>query len=473
MNATLRRLALILLLLPAGCIVPGAPDESDLNAVDDNAVVLVDRIKDKPTDLEAHADLLRLQIQRGDAEGARGTVEHAMFHNPGDFRAPLLAAQFYRWQLDLITAEKMLLKSRDLAPAAVEPRIALAALYSECALEEQELQQRRIVTELAEAAFRAEFELDYAYALSHAGRPAEAAQAARRVVDAAGAGKARARAWILLAQLALDAGEEAACLTTALEARKADIRERGPLRFLARLAGALQNPEPLLKSFDEALATQEDPEARFAALFGAWTACTKLAVAAGRDPDGQDAHAYWARLRDLDPGQVDALSRRYQVVSLLPTYTEETSAVKQMIEEQRVGLPAKVQSLDRLMLLWRAEDCLRLGAARPSIAALRALEKAEPALPGLRLMLATALFVARQDGPCRDLLASLLAEAKAEPDELMALQWQLDLRAGKAPELARALEARGEQTTQAALWTLAVARLHTYRRGEGKAGGGK
>ena len=466
-----RALPFVFLLGVSGCIVPGAPGQDDLQNVDDPAVKLVDQLKDKPADLETHADLLRLQIQRGDVVGARGTVEHALFHCGKDFRAHMLAAQFHRWHMDLLTAEKSLLTARDLAPVQVEPRIALAALYRDAVLETQELEQRKIVVEIADSKLKAEFDLDFAYALSQAGQAKPAAAAAQRVIDAAGAGKARARAWILLSQLALDAGDEPAAINAALEARKSDPKERGPLRFIARLAGALKNPEPLLKSFDEALATQEDPEIRFAALFGAWTACTKLAVVAQKNPDGADAHAYWMRLRDLDPGQLDAVSRRYQVVSLLQNYTEETKALKALLEEQRVGVPSLPGSLVSLMRVWRAEDCLRLGAAHASLLELQQLEGRETGLGELRLLRATALFVARDDEACLRLVNQMIQESKSEPDELVAMRWQIALRQGKALELMRELEAQGEKTTNAALWTLAVTRFQVYRKGA--AGGGK
>ncbi len=453
----------------SGCMLPGeAPDPPPGG---DPLDAYVETLKDHPTDMEAHANLLREQIKRGDVEGARGTVTHALFHCGKDFHAHFLAAQFHRWQYDFLSAEKSLIEARELAPSSVEPRVALAALYRDTMLEREELEQRKLAVDLVEKKYKPELALDYAFALAQAGEPLAAGDAARSVIVAEGAGQSRFRAWILLGQIALDAGKEGEAVAAALEARKEAPTERGPVRFAARLAGALQNPEPLLAMFDDVLAKQEDPDCRFFALFGAWTATTKLAIVLGKDADGPDPHGYWARLRDLDPGQLDALSRRYQVISLLPAHTEETAALRKMLEEMQAGIPPVTNTLAELVRLWRAQDSLMLSAARPCLDEIETLQSRWQSRD-LFLLKANALFGARQDEACLVLLLQLKEQSKGEMPELRFMRWVVELRQGRARELTREIEtmAQGEKADNATLLMEAIARFRTYRKA-GTAGG--
>ncbi len=392
-------------------------------------------------------------------------MTHALFHCGKDFHAHFLAAQFYRWQYDFLTAEKELIAAREMAPANVEPRVALAALYRDTMLEREELEQRKLAFELVEKKYKPELDLDYAFALAQAGEAQAAGDAARRVIIAEGAGQSRFRAWILLGQLALDAGKEGEAVAAALEARKEAPTERGPIRFAARLAGALENPEPLLAMFDDVLAKQEDPDSRFFALFGAWTASTKLAIVLGKDADGPGAHDYWARLRDLDPGQLDALSRRFQVISLLPAHKEETEALRKMLEEMQAGIPPVPGTPAELVRLWRAQDCLMLSAAKPCLNEVETLQKRWPSRD-LFLLKANALFGARQDNDCLVLLAQLKEQAKGEMPELRFMRWVVQLRQGGARELLREIEfmPQGEKADNATLLMEAIARFRTYRK---------
>lgn len=447
----------------SGCILPGEDPEPPPGG--DPLAAYVDTLKDNPTDIEAHANLLREQIKRGDVEGAQATVSHALFHISKDFRSHMLAAQFHRWQYDFLSAEKQLVEARELSPSNVEPRLALAALYRDALLEREELEQRRLAVALVAPEFKAELDLDYAFSLAQAGEGKAASEAAQRVIDAKGAGNSRFRAWILLGQIALDGGREEDAVAAALAARKEAPKERGPVRFAARLAGALQNPEPLLALFEDVLAKQEDPDSRFFALFGAWTATTKLAVILSQDADGERPHEYWTRLRDLDPGQLDALSRRYQVISLLPQRKEETQALRQMLENMQAGIPPLTNTLPELVRLWRAQDSLMLSAARPS---LREIEQLQPRWPSrdLFLLKANALFGARLDDACMALLAQLKEPGKEEMAELRFMRWVVQIRQGQAIAVMREIEAMGEQqkADNATLLMLAITRFRTYRK---------
>lgn len=456
-----------LFLLLSGCILPG--DAPDPPPGGDPLEAYVDALKENPTDIEAHANLLREQIKRGDVEGAQATVTHALFHCGKDFRSRLLAAQFHRWQYDFLSAEKQLADARELAPSSVEPRLALAALYRDALMEPEELEQRRLAVELIDAKFKPELELDYAFALAQAGQSGAAAEAARRVIDASGAGNARFRAWILLGQIALDRGHEDEAIAAALAARNESPRERGPVRFAARLAGAVQNPQPLLPLFEEVLARQEDPDSRFFALFGAWTATTRLAIALRQDADGERPHGYWARLRDLDPGQLDAIARRYQLLCLLPSRTEERDALKKMLTDMQAGLPPVPSNVAELSRLWRAQDCLMLSAARPCLAEIDALLPRWPSRE-LLMLRANALFGARQDEACLVALAQL--RDKEESAEFRFMRWVVQLRNGQAMAVMKEIESQGPvgKADNATLLVLAIARFRTYRKA-GDAGG--
>jgi len=444
-----------------GCILPG--EEPDPPPGGDPLAAYVETLKDNPTDIEAHANLLREQIKRGDAEGAQTTVSHALFHCGKDFRAHLLAAQFHRWQYDFLSAEKQLLEARELAPSQVEPRLALAALYRDAMMEREELEQRKLAVALVEPKFKAELDLDYAFALAQAGEAQVATEAARRVVDAQGAGNSRFRAWILLGQLALDAGREDDAVSSALAARKEAPRERGPIRFAARLAGALQNPEPLVALFEEVLATQEDPDSRFFALFGAWTASTRLAIALGQDADGEKPHGYWTRLRDLDPAQLDAISRRFQLVNLLAARTEERDALKKLLTDMQAGIPPQPGTLPELTRLWRAQDCLMLSAARPCLSEIERLQARWP-VRELFLLKANALFGARLDDACLAQLAQL--RDKEEMAELRFMRWVVQVRNGQSMAVMREIEVMGDsaKVDNATMLMAAITRFRTYRK---------
>src|SRR5690606_23588269 len=255
--------------LLAGCAIAPEPDMPE--GLIDQKVELVGRINESPTDLDAHADLLRLQIRDGDAEGAQATCFHALKHNGADYRAHLLSAQFYRWQVDLISAEKSLLAARDLAPTRLEPRVALSALYHQTYMEEAELEERRVAFTLAEPAWREEFRLDYAYACAQLGRDD---QATELVLPLAGNGDARkesrSRAFALLAEINLREERFDAVATSLQAACKLTPAEHGYVQLAARMATVLDQPEALAGLFDEALSTQDAAEARWAALFGKW-----------------------------------------------------------------------------------------------------------------------------------------------------------------------------------------------------------
>ncbi|MCC6574502.1 MAG: hypothetical protein IT462_12000 [Planctomycetes bacterium] len=449
---------ILLCLLLASCVAPDPLEAPE----GDKAAELVARLKDHPTDVEASADLLRIQMERSDAEGARLTVEHTMFHCSGDFRAYLLAAQYHRWQLDLLTAEKELRKARELVPLRVEPRVALAALYRDAALDTDELIQREAAVQLADDATRAELLLDLIYTRATGGQAQRALDQARALANSAAPSLVRCRAWLLISELALDASDETSAVAALLEARKLEPRDRSVVRFAARLAAALANPAPLRAMFEDVLAKQEDPEARFGALFGLWTTDVCLALRAEKDAFSKEIEATWLRLLEIDEGQPDALSRRYLLISLHEHRKPEAERIKQRLEQLGFGAPATASSAAALVRLWRAEDCLRLGAAHPCLAELDQLMPREPRMPALKLLRATGLFVTRQDAACIEYINGLLAETQGKGDELIAMKRQIQLRQGKAIELVRELEG-SEPTSQNDIWVLAVARFHTYR----------
>lgn len=452
MRCTLAGLLVAAASLLAGCYA--AQEQPLPDEVSDPKLDLVAHITEHPDDLDAHADLLRLQIKAGDVEGAKGTAAHARKHNPKDFRALLLQAQYDRWQTDLLGAEKALLAARDMAPDRLEPRVALAGLYNQTYLEAAELEQRRLVLELSDADLRAEFALDYAFALAQQGRDDEARKAAQPLL----AGGARVH--LLVAELDLRAGNGPGALDHALAALALEPSETGNLQFAARMVCAVDEPARLKPAFEAALAGQDRAEPRWAALFGLWMLAVRGKPA---DALSGDAEQWRQRLATMDPAHPDLLGRWWQLLKLDPARTAEAEAAGKALDESGVGMPPEAPAMDSLLELWRAEDLLRLGAGKPCFETVTQLEVRAPGIAGLRMLRVMALFRARDDVRCLAALDAWLAESE-EPDEvLQTLRWWLLLRNARGPEVLKELEARQDAPGNARLWVEAVAKFHTYR----------
>lgn len=447
--------AILALMILAGCSV--APQYEMPDGVTDPKHELVERIRETPGDIDSHADLLRLQIRDGDMEGAAGTVSHALKHNGSDFRAHLLAAQYHRWQADLISAEKSLLAARDMAPQRLEPRVALSALYHQAYLEEEELEQRRLAFELADADLREEFLLDYAFAASQLGRDSLSAELARKLIGDGAAPRYASRAHALLCELALRGGDDEGAISHLLQAQKLQPREDGLVQFAARLVSAVEDGTALEPLFDETLANQDTPESRWAALFGKWM----LAVRKD-DPLRPEADAWYQRMELVAQGHPDTLTRRYQLLALSGEHAAEAEETRAQLAESEFGVPDTPQSLDALFRLWRAEDALRIGAATVALSEVVQLEAREPALAGLQIMRVIALFKAREDERCLAGIEAFQQEA-TEPDQLLAsMRWWIMLRGGRSRQVLVEVE-KEESPGNATLWIEAVAQFHVYR----------
>jgi hypothetical protein len=458
---TLRLALLLALLLLGACtLTPENPDELPEGYYDPKED-LVAHLKENPTDLDSHADLLRMQIKDGDVDGAGTTVAHALKHNGGDYRAHLLAAQLHRWQADLISAEKSLLTARDLAPQALEPRVALGSLYNQTYLEAEELEQRRIAMELADAEYRAEFVLDYAYASAALGRDEQARQLADSLLAGGAPPDRLSRANVLLCEIALRADSESVAAAHLIEALKLRPSYDGLQQYAARMVTVLQDASALAPVFDATLATQDRVELRWAALFGKWM----LAVKGADDPLHESVDQWYRRLDAVSPSHPDTLSRRYQLLRLEEGRTEEADAALKQLEQIEFGEPPVVSSLASLLRLWRAEDALRLGAPNLTLGELTHLEVREPDTAGLRVMRTMALFKARDDKRCLENLDAWFASAE-QPDEfLQAMRWWILLRDGRSLEVLNELRDREREPTNASLWIEAVAKFHVYRTG--------
>lgn len=458
----MKKLLLLSLLLLAGCtIVPDDPDELP-EGYSDPKEELVAHLQENPNDLDSHADLLRMQIKDGDAEGANTTVSHALKHNGGDYRAHMLAAQLHRWQADLISTEKSLITARDLAPQALEPRVALSGLYNQTYLEAEELEQRRIAVELADAQFRSEFVLDYAYALATLGRDEEAATTATMLVNEANAPADRlSRAHVLLCEIALRGDREKDAVTEILNALKHQPDYDGLLQYAARMVTAVGDAKALEPVFDKTLETQDRVELRWAALFGKWM----LAVKGAEDPLSEDVNNWYRRLDAVSPSHPDTLSRHYQLLKLDPKREKDSEAALEELKEIEFGEPPVVSTKTSLLRLWRAEDALRLNAPNITLSELTQLEVREPDVNGLRIMRTMALFEARENEKCLENLENWFEQTE-EPDEfLVAIRWWILLRDGRSLEVLNELRAREEEPTNASLWIEAVAKFHVYRGG--------
>jgi hypothetical protein len=453
-----------LILLPACAVTPGDTPDGDAG-IQNPKEDLVERILDAPDDMEAHADLLRLQIRAGDERGARATVTHALRHNEDDFRAHLLEAQFYRWQADLINAERALIAARDLAPNRLEPRVALSGLYNQTYLEAEEMEQRRIALELADEAYRPEFMLDYAFAAAHLGRDDTARELAFRLVqDRAASSYARSRAWLLLAELNLRTDQQSAAAEAVSSAIRLAPRETGIVQFAARMVCVLEDPEPLAEVFRKTLETQDALEPRWAALFGNWMLAVRRAHAANESPLKESAENWWQRLEVVAPGHPDTLTRRVQLLSLYPEHAEAAAEAAEELEAAGLGeAPATPGNLAGLLSLWRAEDALRIGAPGVTIHAVDQLEVREPTLQGLDLLRMVALFRARDDDTCLQTIEAWMQEDRTD-ELILSMRWWILLRQGRSRDVLVELEAREAAPSNATLWVHAVARFHTYRQ---------
>ena len=458
----MKKLLLLSLMLLAGCtIVPDDPDAMP-EGYNDPKEELVAHLKDNPNDLDAHADLLRMQIKDGDVEGANTTVSHALKHNGGDYRAHMLAAQLHRWQADLISTEKSLITARDLAPQALEPRVALSGLYNQTYLEDEELEQRRLAVDLAGAQFRSEFVLDYAYACATLGKDKEASEFANMLITESEAPADRvSRAHVLLCEIALRADRESDAISHLQKALKLQPDYDGLQQYAARMVTAVADAKALEPVFDKTLETQDRVELRWAALFGKWM----LAVKASEDPLAEDVNNWYRRLDAVSPSHPDTLTRHYQLLSLNNEHAEEAEDALEKLKEIEFGEPPVVSSLNSLLRLWRAEDALRLNAPNITLSELTQLEVREPDANGLRIMRTMALFEARENEKCLDNLDNWLDQSE-EPDEfLVAMRWWILLRDGRSLEVLNELGEREEEPTNASLWIEAVAKFHVYRDG--------
>jgi len=449
------------LLVLAACTLPQEQPLPD--GVTDQRADLVERIKDTPTDLDAHADLLRMQIKSGDRAGAETTVAHALKHNAKDYRAHLLEAQYHRWQLDLITTEKALLKARTIAPDRLEPCIALAGLYNQAYLDSDELQLRQVALDLAPAELRAEFLLDLAYCQWQLRNAAEATKlsaviAADKQVPAG----LRGRNLLLHAEILLNAGETGPAAEAVGQAHTLAPEDAGTLQFAARAAILLGDSAPLRGVFEQTLVGKDRAELRWTALFGLWTLALHNAMVAGTDPLADDVEAWRKRIEAMEPGHPDVAGRYYQLLKLNPDRAEEAKTLGEQLEEIGLGKPPVPSTHKALLALWRVEDALRVGAADPAIAEIIQLRKAEGNLEGSRMLQVMALFKARKDAECLRELDTWLAESDKTDDILLSLRWWILLRGGRSVDVLTDIQKRGGENNSRQ-WLEAVAKFQTYR----------
>lgn len=464
----MRKLCLLLVLLLSGVAACTITPESEPlpEGVTDPKEDLVEHLKDNPNDVDSHADLLRLQINDGDIEGARTTVGHAIKHNGGDYRAHLLAAQYHRWQADLISAEKSLLAARDLAPEKLEPRVALSGLYNQTYLESEELEQRRIAYELADPGYRSEFLLDYAFACAQLGRDDKAAELAAELIALENApDDTLSRGHVLLCEIALRDLRENDAVASILKAWEYRPEHEGIVQYAARLVTTVVDAGALRPVFETTLDTQDKAELRWAALFGHWMLDIKDAAENETDPLGEEVDEWWRRLDAVSPQHPDTLARRYQLMVLNGAMEEEAAAIEDKLEEMGFGATPVPSSLRATIRLWRAEDALRLGAPNIALDEIDQLEVREAELDGLRIMRTMALFRARQDERALGSIDSWLDDLENGDPMLQTMRWWILLRRGESRRVLNEIENRDTDPNNATLWIEAVAKFHIYRQG--------
>lgn len=452
-------LLVVLWLLLAACTMP--QEEPLPDGVTDQRADLVERIKDNPTDMDAHADLLRMQIKSGDKVGAESTVAHAIKNNSKDFRAHLLEAQFHRWQLDLITTEKALLKARVIAPDRLEPCVALAGLYNQTYLEAEELKLREVAFSLATPDLKPEFALDLAYCHWQRLDAVNAGKYANGLgTDKANAAGLRARTCLLLAEVAMQGQEWPVACAKLNEAFALTPEDVAVLQFAARAATVVEGPAALKGVFEQTLVGKDRAELRWTALFGLWTLALREAALAKIDPLSEPVDAWRKRLEAMEPGHPDVAGRYYQLLKLDPDRAAEAEKLGKDLEEYGMGIPPVPSRLEALLSLWRIEDAFRVG--RYSVKDVQTLRQQEGNLEGTRMLLVMAMFKSRQDTQCLAEIDTWLAESKETDDILLSLRWWVMLRQGRSVEVLTDIQKRGGDNNSRQ-WLEAVAKFHTYR----------
>jgi len=447
----------VLAALVSSCALPG--EEPLPDGMSDNRADLVGHIRDNPNDIDAHADLLRMQIKSGDVEGAMATVSHVLKHNERDFRAHLLDAQFQRWQLNLLGAEAGLRKARDIAPERLEPCVALAGLYNQSYLQREEVRIREIAAGLAPVELRAEFLLDLG--LCH-WQVRDAERAATLNADDAGIPAAvRARALVMRAEMALGRGGSGDAAGYIRAAFRLDPENTGILQFAARAVTVLDDPAPLGELFDETLAGKDRAELRWTALFGHWMLAVRKA--ADSDPLAEPVERWRLRLEVMEPGHPDVAVRYLQLLRLRPEREAEAKQLEESLNDYGLGTPPAPDTQAALLALWRAEDALRTGAPSVALATIARLEETQPDLEGLRLMRIMALFVACDFALCLEQIDRWLAESGEADEMLLSTRWVILLRLNRPADVLADIRAR-ELKSNAARWFEAVANFHTYRQ---------
>ncbi|MEE9312794.1 MAG: hypothetical protein V3V10_10340 [Planctomycetota bacterium] len=454
--------ATIMICLSSCTIAPDEPDQ--LESSNDPKIELVERIKDNPTDITAHADLMQMQKRSGDAKGARITVAHAIKYMPDDFRTWMIAAEFYRWQNELLDAEKALLKSRDLEPTRLEPRVALSGLYSNAYLEAEELEQRELAIQLADESVRPELQLDLAYATVGLGKLERGKELAIALAaNESASDAARSRAHVLLVELSLRADDEPTAIQHALKAWRYQPRYQGLIQYCARLVTVVQNGSELAVVFKATLESLDRMEHRWAALFGLWSIDIQRSINADESLFGKAIEDYFKRLTEIDPAHPDVLSRRYQMLALDESRESEFAATQEALERLKLGLPPLVKTTTSLLSLWRAQDSLRMGAPNITLTEVDGLEVRQPEIVELRLMRLLAMFRNRDDDACLSTIKEWMSESE-EPDEfLQNMRWWIMLRHGRAGEVLSDLNDSKDKPTNSSLWIKAVAKFQMYR----------
>jgi tetratricopeptide (TPR) repeat protein len=460
----MKKLIVLSFLLLVGCTVtPEEPEQPE--GYNDAKIELVERIKDNPTDITAHADLLQMQRQVGDVEGARITVAHCIKHNKDDFRTWLIAAEYYRWQNDLLDAEKALRKSRDLEPARLEPRVALSGLYSNAYMEAEELEQRELAVQLADDVTRPELQLDLAYAAAGLGKPDRARELATTIIaNGAASDAARSRSHVLLVELDLQLNKESDAVQHALAAWRLQPRYEGLIQYCARLVTVLKDGAELAIVFKATLESLDRMEHRWAALFGLWMIDVQAAINAEKPALNEDSEGFYKRLSEIDPAHPDVLSRRYQLLSLNAEKEDEFKVTQESLEKLKLGLPPLVKTPVSLLSLWRAQDSLRMGAPTITLAECDQLEVRQPDIVELRLMRLLALFRNREDDVCLSSIEEWMGESD-EPDEfLQNMRWWIMLRHKRAGEVLSELNDKNQKPSNSMIWIKAVAKFQLYRK---------
>lgn len=467
-QAVLAVLVPCFMLLGSACVGPqGVPDEAlgNVQAVDD----LAGKIEKDPSRYDLYPQLVNELLQAG-AQGApkhflaaREWGVYATLKNPKDWRAWLVRANVERglWEIawllpgsgvsaDLLLVESALLEAANLSPRQYEPAQALASFYGETWLADKELAWRKTAVELATGTDLQTAQLALARAHTTRGdysAAREALAAAGLQAAATGAGgnaPIQNAAGLLHLRLEIAEGKIADGCKRAVElGAKPESRVTDTMVRAATLATSQADTIALADYFTSRLNNTEQPEHRFACLYGLWLCGwvrESMSASPVRPPESDELER---RIDEIAPMQQDWAVRN-AMAALAGDGGELDNRLRGKLEALGLPAPPRLSNARELIWAWRAEDAMRLQLPRTALAACRELAALYPEEPSWTLLALHARLEAGELEGLAQGISDAAAGAQAPLQaQLTLLRWRTLILGGKARGMLEELKAEG------------------------------